>query len=86
MKIEMKVKVTLSADEWDLYTTSMKCGNAAKGLNAAASKALSCGDSDEAYRIFREAQLAWADYGAYDSEPSWVFAKLHQRVFGGDDV
>jgi hypothetical protein len=53
----------------------------ASELNEAASEALSCGDAHEAYRIFQKAQFKWQHWGAYDSEPSWKFEAMMQKIF-----
>lgn len=79
------VEVNLSASEWQLYTVSMDCTEAARALNKAASEALSCGDPARAYGIFSLAQNKWADFGAWDSEPRWEFERLHRRVFGEEE-
>lgn len=73
------VKVLLTPEDWQLFTLSMNCTPAARALNKAASKALSTGDKQKAWAIFRDAQDEWAEYGAADTEPRYVFADLVDR-------
>jgi hypothetical protein len=77
--ITTKVKVRLTAEDWELFTTSMNCNTAAAALNLAASKALTQGDRNAAWTIFDEAADAYAQYGASDTEPRNVFADLLDR-------
>jgi len=81
-RVHMRVRLT--AKDWQLYTASMDCGDAADALNDAATKALSCGDPKEAYEIFRKARNEWAEWGAYDSEPGHEFGDLFIEAFGQD--
>lgn len=82
LTLSVRATVALTAEEWQLYTLSMNCDIVAKELNDAASKALSCGDPQEAYRIFERAQKVWFDYGASDQGATGVFENLHRAVFG----
>jgi hypothetical protein len=54
--VTVKVKVRLTAQDWQLFTASMNCNSAAAALNIAASKALSTNNVDEAWAIFRGAE------------------------------
>ena len=79
-RVHMRVRLT--AKDWQLYTASMDCEDAADALNDAATKALSCGDPKEAVKIFSEARNKWAEFGAYDSEPGHEWADLFTEAFG----
>lgn len=80
----VQMNVRLTAEDWQLYTASMDCDEAAEGLNVAASMALSCGDPKRAVEIFRKARNEWAEWGAYDSEPGHEWADLFTEAFGED--
>jgi len=82
--IKRRVTVDLDADAWELFTVSMDCTKAARALNVAASKALSLPTRDEAWELWSAASEKWADYGAADSEPRYVFRDLLDQVFGID--
>lgn len=41
---------------------------------------------DEALLKFRATQESWARYGAWDTEPRWVFERLIDDLYAGLDV
>ena len=86
MPVTYKVTATvdLTADNWQLFTASMDCTEAAVALNKAATEALALPTAREAYKHFTKAQQKYADFGAWDSEPSWEFDAMVERVYGGD--
>ena len=83
--IERKVTVNLTADQWQLFTVSMNCTQAAKALNRAASEGLSLPTASEAFAHWEITSDRWANYGAADSEPRWVMRDLIAQVFGEED-
>ena len=83
--MKVTAEVNLSAGEWQLYTASMNCTKAAQALNKAASEALSCGDAHKAIAIFSKAQDEWSAYGTADSEPTWEFEAMYEKVYGEDN-
>lgn len=82
--IKSIVSVDYTADEWQLFTASMDCEDAAMALNEAASEALSCGNYSRAWEIWNKAATKWQNWGAADSEPRYEFELLTRRVFGED--
>ena len=89
--------VSLTGREWEIFSPevmvegsdSMSLEEATArheecvaALNAAASEALSCGDPNEAWKIFGKVQRAWSYFGAEDSEPTWKFTRLMGKVYG----
>jgi hypothetical protein len=80
--IERKVTVDLTADDWQLFTASMDCAQAAKALNRAASEGLSLPTATEAFAHWSTIADLWARYGASDTEPRWVMRDLVMQVFG----
>ena len=77
-----RFKIRLTADDWQLFTASMDCTQAAAALNLAAQKALNTGSPNRAWAIFREAQDEWMEYGAADTEPRNVFQDLMEEFYG----
>lgn len=88
----MKVKVTLdvgklpvTADDWELYTCSMKCGAAARSLTAALKRAIAaCASGKSTYEAmeehFNSVASKFAEYGAQDSEPMHMAERILDRV------
>lgn len=73
----------LTAHQWQLYTCSMKCGGAARRLNAGVRRcAKKAKTREEFVRLMREVQMKVAEYGAADSEPNYVVERLADRFFG----
>jgi hypothetical protein len=90
IKIQRKVTVDLTAAEWQLYGPDDDLGaaelrGAARGLNAAAGKALSAETRDKAWTIFLAACERYAAVGACDTEPRAEFAAMLDKVFGNDE-
>ena len=90
IKIERKVTVDLTADQWALYgpgdgISESAVRRAVIDLNAAASKALSADTPDDAWRIFRPVCERHVAVGAADTEPRAEFAALVIKVFGTND-
>lgn len=68
---KFKVKLSLSAEDWDLYTMPGSKA-AARSINSRVGKALSEADIAGAYKVLS----SFSKYGAYDSEPCWVLRKI----------
>lgn len=82
IKIRRDVDVELSPEEWQLFTDMPGAMEAARQLNIAASEALSLSTREAAKEHFNVARDEWAEYGAADTEPRWVFEDLCDEVFG----
>ena len=80
--IERRVTVNLTADDWQLFTASMDCTEAARALNIAASEGLSLPTAIEAFGHWEVVSDLWARYGASDTEPRCVMRDLIMQVFG----
>jgi len=81
----VKATVKLTADQWQLYTCSMECGEAADGLNQAAEIAIASSSSTaEAMQMMDEAFSKYSKFGAADSEPIHVAVSLFQQAFGDE--
>lgn len=64
--------ITLTADEWELFTLTMDCTAAADALNAALAVAMTLPTRREAYEYWLAEAEAWDRYGAADTEPRSV--------------
>jgi len=86
LKVEISVRVPQTADEWELYTSSMKCGSAARALTAALKKSMRLYAKDstlyisDALEPFYVAARKWSKYGADDSEPHYHARDVMRRL------
>lgn len=88
----MKLKVTIdvgplpvTADDWELYTGSMKCARAARALTGALKRALRArargATAPEAMKLhFCPVADRYAAHGARDTEPTHVAWSIMDRV------
>lgn len=77
-----KIKVDSLSIKWDLFWGQYPYNEvmrANKALTTAAKKAI----EKKKWNIFYAAQNKYAEYGAADSEPTWQFESLWNRVYGG---
>lgn len=88
----MKVNVTIdigrtpvTADDWELFTNSMNCDEAAQALTAALEEAIkACAEGKGVFEslntYFYPVTRKYADYGASDSEPlgkaEWILNRV----------
>lgn len=71
-----------TADDWQLYTCSMKCGTAARSLTAALKRALKTETVAEAQEIWYAVASKFSSYGATDTEPRDVAYTIIDEHFG----
>ena len=88
------VSVPTTADDWELYTSSMKCGNAARALTAATIRVIKTIDAyaqkgyaptpEGASKLYREiiepVMSRYSKFGAYDTEPRGVAYYTMERA------
>jgi hypothetical protein len=75
--------LALTAEDWQLYTASMDCGNAALELNQTFTGAVNSGFGRRQVReLMAIVMHTWREYGAEDTEPRSVVGDLVDRVFG----
>ena len=83
--LEIKLQITkldLTAEQWDLFTNSMDCTEAANALNETFKAAFNSGrDAMEIRTIMEIIQSNYSNYGAYDTEPTQVIEALIRKVF-----
>lgn len=71
------IQVPLTADDWDLYTSSMDCTPAALDLNQTFENAVNAGlDLEEVERRVYSIQRKWSKFGASDTEPNAVVQQI----------
>ena len=79
----VKAQVNLTADQWQLFTASMDCTEAAESLNRMAEIAIaSSSNSREAMRRMANTINKYSDFGAADSEPIYVMRRLFAEAYG----
>ena len=79
------VIIPVTGEDWQLYTCSMKCGTAARGLTAALKRAFKHFEKNmgrdgksaaetlgDAYKLVGEAMGKYSKFGACDTEPRGV--------------
>lgn len=76
-------QINLTPSQWELYTSSMDCSEAAEALNRAAEQAIaSSSDAIGAARKLAPALKKYSKFGACDSEPVWVAHQICCLAFG----
>lgn len=80
---KVTAQVNLSAEDWQLYTSSMDCEAAAQGLNRGIEDAIGTSSTvNEAYKKFCKVANAFRAFGAADSEPQYVAEDILTKAFG----
>lgn len=83
LKRSTQVLCELTAQQWQLFTSSMDCDRAARGLNRAVTIACrECSSWDQAHQYIMQAQSRFAKYGAADTEPDVVVYEILDAVYG----
>lgn len=81
-----RVKCSLTAEQWQLYTSSMKCGTAARKLNAAVRRSFKAAKSREEFvAMMDEVRFQLRDFGASDTEPRCVVEDIADALYGVDE-
>lgn len=81
--IKRTIKLQLTAEQWQLYTSSMDCRMAARTINSKVARIINAAsDKDQAYRNACEVLNLYSDFGASDSEPRYVLRKVLAEFFG----
>ena len=93
MKTEIKVKVSLTANEWELYSSMTGIGAVARKLSSAATKGIN--EAHKVYAATKDKQAAvkaawgiwspvsyeFSKFGASDTEPRYHFDSLLIKLF-----
>lgn len=79
---DVKYKVDFSAAQWDLYTSSMDCGEVAGKLNRMLTELLNAGiPREEVEKNMFVYMDRFDEYGAADSEPQRLLERVLDEVF-----
>ena len=82
ISIKKKVVLSLTAADWQLYTTSMNCKRATIALNDTFEYWFNNGASrEELMKYMHDVMKIWSEYGAADSEPMYVLDDLVDMVY-----
>ena len=82
ISIKKKVVLSLTADDWQLYTTSMNCKRPTIALNDTFEYWFNIGASrEELMKYMYDVMNSWREYGTADSEPMHVLEKLADMVY-----
>lgn len=83
IKVRRTVQLSLSAEDWQLFTNSMDCRDAALGINTGVALAINGAETRREAEKGAFAVLSnYADFGAADSEPLWILEAVLDHVFG----
>jgi hypothetical protein len=79
----IKIDPKFTAEEWQLYTTGMKCTRAANALNAALKRLVNANGSTDMSVAFGMGQVLekYSKFGANDSEPRWMLQDILTQVY-----
>jgi len=84
VSVSAAVDCSLTAEQWDLYTTTKNCGDAAFEINREVCKcARECPNKQSFLTAMFRVLAKYSDYGAYDSEPCWVLRCVAAEIYGG---
>ena len=75
VRIIYKVKLSLTADDWQLYDIA-GAKQAAREMNTKVAKALNNNDTEAAYEVLQEYSM----YGAADTEPTMVLNAIMDKM------
>ena len=83
--IKLKITLQLTADQWELYTDSMACGQAARLINFRVAKAINDNPHNPSKaRTQAMVELKkFTEYGACDKEPLNVLDYIINRYYRG---
>ena len=82
LNMTVKIDPKFSAEDWQLYTASMKCTRVANVLNSNLKKLVNAGyGMDWVEREMHKVMVRYSSYGAYDTEPIWVLTDILNQVY-----
>lgn len=83
VKVKKTVSLSLTAEDWDLFSTKENVEAAANRLNVSLEHAVNSGMSQmEATRFMLREMEDLASYGAADTEPGYVLDDLLNIIYG----
>lgn len=82
VKVKKTISLSLTAEDWDLYSTKENVEGAANRLNVSFEHAVNSGMSQvDAMRFMLREMEDLSSYGAADSEPGYVLDDLFDMVY-----
>lgn len=83
VRVKKTISLSLTAEDWDLYSTKENVEGAANRLNVSLEHAVNSGMSQvEATRFMLREMEDLSSYGASDTEPGYVLADLLYLIYG----
>ena len=83
LRITRQIGLSLSADDWELYTNKKGVEEVAADLNRTIEKAVNRGDCYlDVYQQATQLMHVHDEYGAEDSEPMRVLELILSKVYG----
>jgi len=80
ISIESKVKLNLTARQWQLYSDMDGVEDTAQAMNVLIAESLNAGRVNEAYEVLQK----FRRFGAADSEPYWVLENIIRKMGLGE--
>jgi hypothetical protein len=78
----VKIDPKYTAEDWQLYTASMKCTKAANALNKSLKTLVNNGNTRQhVYESMITIMSLYSKYGAFDTEPRWVLEDILSQVY-----
>lgn len=82
LKKKVQIDASFSADDWQLYTSSLDCAMAASCLNAMLMALVNQGNSRHEVEVGMSKEMSrLSKYGASDSEPRYVLECILDEVY-----
>ena len=83
----VRVKVSFTAEQWQLYTASMPCGSAATTLNIELNQYVNNGFTRAEVRTRMHVEMSrLRKTGAFDTEPRAFLETVLDEIFGPEPV
>jgi len=81
--IKKAITLELTANDWDLYTSTLDCKTAAKVINVEIAAIINAApNKDAAYLEACKVLELYSDFGANDTEPRYVLRNILAEFFG----
>jgi hypothetical protein len=82
LEMRKTIKADFDAEQWDLYTHSMDCDEAARYLNRTLEKFVNDGnDKMTVIGKMMEEMKGLSKFGAYDSEPIYFLESVVRKIY-----
>lgn len=83
LNMSITIDPAFTAEDWQLYTSSMDCVPAANSLNKALKEAVNSGaNREDVEKLVNKEMNRLRNFGAIDSEPRWFLEDVLDQIFG----